>query len=195
MWGWKLRRCGERRLGRRDHQPCPSRCCSSVVRRRASARVSVPVMGDRDCATSVPGRWASSIPTVLRTTARSSIGLGVRWRRPCFSGRSTGRTSSTCPARGSRPAGTSRGAGPEGSRARETGQREVVLGADAFGSGPSSHPSRGSERTTSTDHRFGSPSRGRPSVVATYRPPGTPSGNSTGSPFRGCSPSTIVADT
>ena len=37
-----------RRIGMRDHQPGPSTCCNSVVKRSASALVSLLVMGDRD---------------------------------------------------------------------------------------------------------------------------------------------------
>ena len=52
----------------------------------------------------------------------------------------------------------------------------------------------GADEDYSMDHLSEKPSTGLPSPVATYRPPATPLAKKTGSPFRGCSPVTIVAD-
>jgi MFS family permease len=64
---------------------------SRTVSRRASAGVSMPVIGDSDRATSAAPRSASSAPAGDKntSTARPSAGFAARWTRPRLSARST----------------------------------------------------------------------------------------------------------
>jgi len=77
--------------GGAEAQRCSSMRSSNVVRRRASARVSALVMGDRDRAIWAAPRSASSAPAGVRSTStpRPSSGLAARCRRPRRSARST----------------------------------------------------------------------------------------------------------